>query len=350
VKFGLGYRIIGIIGVLLLGAVASPLGAEQNIAVLEARIARLDTTREEHLNRRAVLILQSDQLAGRIANLKAKARTKEVKAELRTSQDLTRQIEELDRVLAALNAHIQRERADLEVAYEERITVLIHRLPEAPESSRETMLQELIRCRTARQALDVQEEQEREVRDEGEIEVAPDDGPEEIREKADLLADVADRMAAELAKLSAQIEDLNREQRIRRKMQELADEIVFFDEDLGAPRASQQLNAEMSGGAFSRTPGDAEDDAKALDAVAPPEGVWDGAGYEATFEPSASGETAYRTEPEAFSPEDFERQIERLVRRRSDLSKKAEALQDKAERFYRKATEAAEAPTDAPSR
>ena len=345
-KFRFGYRIVGIVGVLLLGAATLSLGAEQDISALETRIARLDTAREEHLNRRVQLILQSDRLAGRIADLKAKARTKEVKTELRTSQDLTRQIEELDLTLAALNAQRQRERVNLAVAYEERITTLIHRLSEAPESSRETLLQELIRCRTASQALDVQEEQEREVPDEEEIEIAPDDGPEEIREKADLLADVADRMAAELAKLSVQIKDLNREQRIRRKMQELTDEIVFFDEDLGAPRASQPLNAEMSGGAFSRTPGDGEDDAKALDAGAPPEGVWDGAVYEATFEPIRSGETAYRTEPEAFSTEDLERQIEHLIRRRADLSKKAEALQDKAARFYRKA---AEAPTDVPS-
>lgn len=345
-KFRFGHRIIGIVGVLLLGAATLSLGAEQDIAVLETRIARLDTAREEHLNRRVQLILQTDRLAVRIADLKAKARTKEVKAELRTSQDLTRQIEELDLVLAALNAQIQQERVNLAGAYEERITTLIHSLPEAPESSREALLQELIRCRTARQALDVQEEQAREVRDEGEIEIAPDDGPEEIREKADLLADVADRMAAELAKLSIQIKDLNREQRIRRKMQELADEMVFFDEDLGAPRASRQLDAGMAGGAFSR--GDSEDNEKALDAAVPPlEGAWDGgAVHDATFEPSRSGETAYRTEPEAFSPEDLERQIKHLVRRRADLSKNIEALQDKAERFYRKASEA---PTDAPS-
>jgi len=352
VRFTFGHRIIRIIALLLLGAaIASPLGAEEDIAPLEARITRLEAAQEDLLNRRAELILQSDRLAGRIADLKAKARTKEVKAELRASQDLTRQIEELDRALAALNADLLGERADLKTVYEERITALIHRLTQASNSTREALLQELIRYRTASRALDVQEEREKRTREEGEIEIEPHDGPDEIREKADLLADVADRMAAELTRLSARIEDLNREKRIHRKMQELADEIVFFDEDLGAPRTAQRLNPAMPGGTLSRAHEDTEGEEKALDSMAPPsEEGWDGATYGATFEPTASGETAYRTEPETFSPEDLERQIERLIHRRAELSEKADALRDKAERFYRKATEAMEAPTDAPSR
>lgn len=338
-KRKLRHRLSGII-LLLFGAMMPlPLRAEESITVLEARIAQLEMDRQERLSDRGGLILRSDQLAARVEELKREGRTKDVKAALRTSQDLTRQIEALDINLAALDVELREKRSGLEAAYEQGITDLIRRLAGAPDAAREALLEKLIRYRTAKQALDVQEKKERRatVSEEGGIEIEPQDGPEEIREKADLLADAADRLRAELSGLSARIEELGREKRIRRKMQELADEIAFFDEDLAEGRVAGQSESKVAAAPPSRVESDSETFSK-------------GEGAPSVSMATTRSETAYRTGPEAFSIEDLDREIEGLTRRSRELSKRTAALQDKARRFYRKAREVTETSADAPSR
>ena len=65
------------------------------------------------------------------------------------------------------------------------------------------------------------------------IEISSADGPDRIRQKADLLSDMADKAAAQLSGVEARLTDLRLERRMRVKMSQFAEEIAFFDDMRG---------------------------------------------------------------------------------------------------------------------
>jgi hypothetical protein len=69
------------------------------------------------------------------------------------------------------------------------------------------------------------------------VQVLPQDSPEEIREKADFLTDMAARWSRTLAKLEKNIERLSEEKAIRMRLGEFAQEISLFDETGPSSRA-----------------------------------------------------------------------------------------------------------------
>ena len=69
------------------------------------------------------------------------------------------------------------------------------------------------------------------------VQVLPQDSPEDIREKADFLTDMAARWSRTLTKLEKSIERLSEESSIRMRLGEFAQEISLFDETGPSSRA-----------------------------------------------------------------------------------------------------------------
>jgi len=81
------------------------------------------------------------------------------------------------------------------------------------------------------------------------IEIDKDDTPEIIREKADLITDVVDRLKRRLRDLERRVEELEREMETEERIRDLLDEISLFDEDVFAGHRLQvQTRAEETKG------------------------------------------------------------------------------------------------------
>ncbi len=89
-----------------------------------------------------------------------------------------------------------------------------------------------------------------------------DDGPEELRQKADLVWDLADQVGRQAESDRGRLEDLKLEDRLRRRLSRFAADVGFFDETVAAGRtvapAGKRAPSDASSGeaAFGPSEGD----------------------------------------------------------------------------------------------
>jgi hypothetical protein len=233
-------------------------------AGLSAAAGRLDSLRVKRDSlqgfldglSREVAALQGRVLAGGFSPVEQYR----LSEKLRASQALADSLDRVNREVSALTAGIARQRAELyriSTAAVDSLTAVLGRTRGTRE--REELLGRIGELRLRRVALYVQEEPGgRKTTAAGlagvsrALEIGPEDGPEEIREKADFVDDLTDKLSRSLRGVETDIGRLSEENALRRRIGEFAQDISLFDEGLAANRAQAR-----AGGAIGTPPSSA---------------------------------------------------------------------------------------------
>jgi len=213
--------------------------AEDRISILQKEISVLEDQKGRLEAKKQKLMDEGDKLSGEIEELKMQSRgglgiigRYKLTRKLRKAQALSEKIQILEKDIFDVESGIDSNKTNLEREYERQIDILLEKLGKASktEESRE-ILERLKQYQSAKEQLAKQDEEEpAEYLDVSRIEIEEFDSPREIREKADLLNDVAGKMGSGIETLSARIERLRGELETRAKLGEFAEEISFFGE------------------------------------------------------------------------------------------------------------------------
>ncbi len=219
-------------------------------------------------------------------------------------------------------------RESLRTSYSHLIEELTQRLERTPN---DTLIRQLGAYQRARKAI----ERDPVVHDigvESEILIRRDDGPREIRRKAELIEDRAARLATQASGMDDRLEELETEQRLRTRMRDFAQEIGLFDEYLPEGRALSAAEQETGVTPSSPTEGAGRDQPPTFE-VERSEGATGGliGGL------SSVGKEVTRQErtlsPEEFASDDLALEIQRLQALRKDLQEREQLLLDRAKAF-----------------
>ena len=213
--------------------------AEDRISVLQKEISTLEDQKGRLEAKKQKFMDEGDKLSREIEELKMQSRgglgiigRYKLTRKLRKAQALSEKIQILERDINDVESGIDSKKKSLGREYDRQIDILLKKLNEASktEESRE-ILERLRLYQSAKEELAKQDEEEpAEYLDVSRIEIEELDSPQEIREKADLLNDVAGKMGNGIETLSARIERLKGELETRAKLGEFAEEISFFGE------------------------------------------------------------------------------------------------------------------------
>jgi chromosome segregation ATPase len=349
---------------------------EDRISILQKEISTLEDQKGRLEAKKQKLMDEGDKLSREIEELKMQSRgglgiigRYKLTRKLRKAQALSEKIQIFERDIYDVESGIDSKEKSLEREYERQIDILLKKLNETSqtEESRE-ILERLRQYQSAKEQLAKQDEEEpAEYLDVSKIEIEEFDGPQEIREKADLLNDVAGRMGNGVETLSARIERLKGELETRKKLGEFAEEISFFGERVSKEEivaAAKEESAESVDEKPDDVPatleaGESEKDANVVDTAIsmprqpitqpPTEEITEVTEVEAS-EPSGkmvlerNGVSADFT---GTSLEQMGKIIELMEKQKKELEKELAAVSQKARLFYKKADEIEKSETKA---
>ena len=216
-----------------------------DIPALKAEVGRMEAVRDSLSARRTALAVEAAELSARIDTLKAGSRESTasgaLREALRRALTLADHLEQVDRGIESVRRDLAASTERLRAAYGGEIGALIGRLGEAPDA---VLLQRLKTLQEARESLRRGTRVERTPSEETLPVIREDDGPDEIRQKADVVADMAARTAAEAQGMARRLKRLNEERRLRKQMSSFALELFLFDEALPEGRAVSAGNAQ----------------------------------------------------------------------------------------------------------
>ncbi|MFC1717329.1 hypothetical protein ACFL6S_26960, partial [Candidatus Poribacteria bacterium] len=232
------------------------------------------------------------------------------------------------------------------------------------------ILSKLKEYQAAKEQLEEQEKEELEPLDIAEIEIQEYDGPQEIREKADLVNDFATKLQNRIDMLNARAKKLEVEFKTRERLGEFAEEISFFGERIsreevvsdsakGATEPHDDNVVDEPDKSEPATLADTKADipirgvdaAKPIETEPPPEMA------EVGVQPSEPPPEVTDVQPPeppgkivverngvsasfvVTSLEQIRREIELLGEQEQDMKKELAALMEKAASFYKKADE-----------
>ncbi len=312
---------------------------------------RLQAVQDSLLALRNRLADELERLSVRIDSLKAEttgARAGGALQEaLRRSVGLVARLEAADRSLEGVRAELKALRERLREAYDREIGALIGRLGKTPDQA---LIRQLTAYQQAREAL-ARAAAAEQTRPGGELLVIrAEDGPDEIRQKANLMEDMAARLRAEAQTTERRLHRLEEERRLRARVTTFARELTLFDENLPEGRAIAAGERAVSSGADDADAGEAEG---ALDAaregafvglVAEPEAVpapeeFAGGDVVAAREVSPGGEHGLTVD---LSADDLVQEIERLKAHQAALQARNRALREQVEVFRKRIQQMAE--------
>gem|GEM_PF-1732726 len=340
---------------LLLCLCAGSWSADDSITALQEQISVLEEQKGQLEAEKKTLTTEGDELSSKIEALKIQAKSGlgiigryKLSRNLRKAQALSEKIQNLEKEIRKTESELKGKRSELEREYEHQITVLLGKLSGiSPVEERRKIVEKVKEYQTAKEQLAEPEAEELERPDIAEIEIEEYDGPQEIREKADLINDFANKVNSGIEMLNARIEKLKEELKTRKRLGEFAEEISFFGE-----RISKEETAGDSGKESIEKSVEEPDEGRVavetgtftrgLDTVTPP-----------TTEPPVTTATQPATAPGSMVVErngvsaDFvgislnqiEKEIKLLEKRRQDLEKELSTLSEKANSFHRKADE-----------
>jgi hypothetical protein len=231
----------------------------QQIGVLRQQADRvagqLDTVDGQRQRVRA----EAERLSARIDSLKGRRfeDAPELQESLRASMGLVQRLVDIERRAAALQARQDSVREQLRLAYDWEIGVLIQKLSRERDPG---LLAQLVIYQDEREALGARPT-EADLQFGAEMVVNPTDGPEEIRQKMELMQGISARLRAEAIQAGQQLRQLEAEARLRTRARLFADELALFDEHLPRGRALSRTAAtpagDIAGGeTIKDTPGD----------------------------------------------------------------------------------------------
>lgn len=198
---------------------------------------------------------EAELLSARIDSLKVGPRDEapELQESLRASMGLVQRLVEIERRAAVLQARQDSLREQLRLAYDWEIGVLIQQLAEERDPG---LLTQLVIYQDEREALGSRP-LETDLRFGAELAIGPEDGPEEIRQKMELMQGIAARLREEARLAGEQLRRLEAEERLRTRVRVFADELSLFDEHLPEGRVLTRVAlAPTRGGAPEATNAD----------------------------------------------------------------------------------------------
>ena len=218
-----------VLGLLIVACSIGSAAADQaEIGALKIDAERMFALRGALERERAELRLRADSLSARIDSLKATGSSSDLLGDaLRSSLVLEQGLMALGRRLEGLHARQRQIRQQLRTAYDWEIGVLIRQLSQTPDRG---LLQQLIIYQEAREALG--DDVVASLRHAEQLDVTSDDGPDEIRQKAGLMEDMAERINSEAQSVARRLRRLQEEFRLQARVQTFTNQMNLFDEDL----------------------------------------------------------------------------------------------------------------------
>jgi len=204
-------------------------GAAQDIGVLRTEQKRLEAIQDSLDEQRQTVVAEADELSSKIDGLKAEGSDPEELYEaLRSSLVLVQRMVDIDRNVEGLKGQQDSLKEQLRLAYDWEIGMLIQKLSRQPDRG---LLTQLMFYQEEREALGVGVVGTG-LRYGEEMAIDPEDGPEEIRQKMELMEDIAIRLQTEAAETSEQLQRLEEEHRLRTRVRVFSSELSLFDEHL----------------------------------------------------------------------------------------------------------------------
>ena len=321
----------------------------ESLDSLQTEHTRLEEVRDSLLTQRAILAVRLDTLANQIYRLK-RADTggvaETLQQALRQTLELADRIERVDMAFEVVRTALSHLRQKLRTHYDREIGAAIAALGQGPDAAKAGRLRALQRARGAL------EEGGMEIRlaEAQMLVVREDDGPDEIRQKADLMEDMAAQTRVKADVVVRRIKRLEEERRLRIRMATLRGELDFFDEAVPEGRSLSPGQAvEGTGGVLLDEAGPAPENALP-DAMAAAGETDEPSGSDATETVTGlleSGSTPERvfvvgreigvqhaqTPPEVLSSDDLVSEIARLKGLQKALTTREQALKQRAEAF-----------------
>ena len=193
---------------------------------------------------RRQIVAGAEALSSHIDSLKeAHGEVEELHKALRASLGLVQRLVSLDRALESVRTREDSLLEQLRVGYDWEIGVLIQQLQEQPD---EGLLTQLMVYQEAREALGARTSNALLRYDEG-MTISADDGPEEIRQKLELMEDLGQRLERDERSVSDHLHKMEEEYRLRSRMRTFTNEMRLFDEHLPEGRGAASLGDAESG-------------------------------------------------------------------------------------------------------
>jgi hypothetical protein len=222
------------------------------IESLQAELARLELRRDSCLQRQdsleRLVIFQAQEVAklkqGLDAGELSPVDQYRLETSLRTSQVLADSLDALSLTISDLEsriAELSRTGDNLCAAAADSLSLLLDKtrsVEEVRDILRKIGEYRLLRASFASEARDVYQARARTLGVQATaLEIEAGDSPEDIREKADFLSDMADKWERHLVLINTRIERLEDERSIRQRIGEFAQEISLFDHGAASSRA-----------------------------------------------------------------------------------------------------------------
>ena len=232
---GFLFLLVGLGAMLGAGPARADVG---EIRALEAEHKQLAFVQDSLKVQHAQLMHRADSLSVRIDRFKAVAAdSEELQEALRASLVLEQRLVETDHQLEVLKIKREAQRERLRLAYDWEIGVLIQRLAWQPDQG---LLQQLVIYQEAREALG-EKVAGMGLRYGENMDISPDDSPDEISQKAELMEDIATRLEGEARETTKRLSRLEEEHRLRSRVRIFTTEIRLFDEHLPQGRVLSRV-------------------------------------------------------------------------------------------------------------
>jgi chromosome segregation ATPase len=215
----------------------SAISAEDNISILKDQISALEKQKAQLETERQAFVNQGDELSNKIEEQKAQSNSglgfigkHRLSQNLRKSQALSQNIQTLDTKIYELEARIKEKKILLNKEYESQIKTLVQKLNTVSNAEeRKSVLAKIKEYQSARDIMNKEGQQKQGRIDIASIEIKDYDSPKEIKEKADLINDVANKTNTKISMLNTRISKLKGELKTRKKMDEFIDDMSFSD-------------------------------------------------------------------------------------------------------------------------
>ena len=302
--------------------------APPDIERLEADRARLESIRDSLLSRHSQSVTLAEALAVQIDSLKS-ARgpaSAGLREKLQRSLELAGRLEALDRGLDGVGAELGKVLTALRQAYDREISRLIALVGQTQDQA---VMQQLMACERARGNLGLDSGPERAGSGVERLRIRPEDGPDEIRQKVQLLEDTAARLRVEASAVQLRLKDLRTERRLRSRMAAFVREAGLFEEVLPEGRA-------LSAGEQKAAPVTPPGDQRGLVGVSGAPETKGETGETGGGTLVSGTQIAREKTPasdDALSAEDLEAEIRVLEARQKDLQGRERELLDRARSF-----------------
>ncbi|MDQ1327054.1 MAG: hypothetical protein QG641_334 [Candidatus Poribacteria bacterium] len=232
-KFLISYIIISLSLVCI-----SAISAEDKIVTLKDQISALEKQKSQLDTERQSFVNKGEELSYKIEEQKAQSNSGlgiigkyRLSQNLRKAQTLSQNIQILDKKIYELETRIKEKKILLNKEYESQINSLVQKLNTVSKAEeRKPLLAKIKEYQSAREQMNKGGQQKQGRIDIASIEIKDYDSPKEIKEKADLINDVANKTNTRISMLDTRISKLKDELKTRKKLGEFADEISFFSE------------------------------------------------------------------------------------------------------------------------